>query len=534
MTKWYTGKQAQAGTLLIFFALIYLIRLLTAQSMGLMPQDAYYYYYGEHIALSYYDHPPMIAYLLRSFTELFGKSEEVIKLADFTVTAFSLLAFYFLAKQFLSARKAMLTLLLLGSTIMITNLSIVSLPDVPLVLFWTLSLLLLYKAIFTEKGYYWAMAGVSIGLSFNSKYTAVFLLGGLVLFLLASQEHRRLLFSRKLLLTLVFFTVTISPVVIWNLQNDLASFRFQSSSRFSTIAALNLSPKYFFGNIGLQLLLLMPVFFVAMFAVFWKLSKKAFIRRSLPNSKTLFLLCFSLPIVAFFFALSTVYLVKSNWLMPAYIATAILVGMYLMEKQLKYHLGISIVLHVILLIQVVYYPIPVKSDDTWWGWEKLAAEVSALKRNYPNHFIVSDDGYKTSAVLNFYLTEDVYAGNVIGKHGLQFSLTNANLEHLKGKDALFIDSKSSFDDTLRSNTVNEELQVFFEKVTELPPIVLNDEDGEPLRKFLVFECQGYKQEILATLKEGNLKEVTQAKIKVAPALPKGTPARPPKQEEHTL
>src|SRR5450432_671768 len=70
--------------------------------MGLMPQDAYYDFYAQHLDLSYYDHPPMIAYLLRFFTSLFGKNVFAIKLADTTVTLFTVIAFFYLAKKFLS------------------------------------------------------------------------------------------------------------------------------------------------------------------------------------------------------------------------------------------------------------------------------------------------------------------------------------------------------------------------------------------------------------------------------------------------
>ena len=31
--------------------------------MGLMPQDAYYYLYGQNLSLSYFDHPGMIGHL---------------------------------------------------------------------------------------------------------------------------------------------------------------------------------------------------------------------------------------------------------------------------------------------------------------------------------------------------------------------------------------------------------------------------------------------------------------------------------------
>src|ERR1700750_1937138 len=84
-------------SLLILCSLIICIRLIFTGIMGIMPQDAYYYFYASHLDLSYYDHPPMIAYLLRFFTGVFGKNVWAIKLADTITTGISVFAFYRLA-----------------------------------------------------------------------------------------------------------------------------------------------------------------------------------------------------------------------------------------------------------------------------------------------------------------------------------------------------------------------------------------------------------------------------------------------------
>ena len=137
--------------ILIWIIGFQIFRLLLLPFMGLMPQDAYYYLYGQNLSLSYFDHPGMIGYLLRFFTELFGTSVFVVKFTDFFVTSITLLSFYKLASYFLSKQKLARALLLISSTIFISILSFNSTPDVPLLLFWTLSLICLYKAIFENK-----------------------------------------------------------------------------------------------------------------------------------------------------------------------------------------------------------------------------------------------------------------------------------------------------------------------------------------------------------------------------------------------
>jgi hypothetical protein len=188
-----------------------------------------------------------------------------------------------------------------------------------------------------------------------------------------------------------------------------------------------------------------------------------------------------------------VYWVKLNWTMPAYIAGFVLVGMYLKRRTVLFQIGLSVLLHIALLVEVYAYVVDINSDDTWVGWEELAAEVQVLQKAHPDHFVFSSDGYKTSAVLNFYLDEHIYSGNVIGIHGLQFSLIDSSLIDLEGTNAIYIDSQKKF---LKSYGAQKVLNRYFEKVKELPPIVLYDASGMPEREFAVYECFDYRLPIL--------------------------------------
>ena len=388
--------------ILIWIIGFQIFRLLLLPFMGLMPQDAYYYLYGQNLSLSYFDHPGMIGYLLRFFTELFGTSVFVVKFADFFITSITLLSFYKLASYFLSKQKLARALLLISSTIFISILSFNSTPDVPLLLFWTLSLICLYKAIFENKKWFFVLGGIAMGLAFNSKYTALLLQIGLILFLLFSKKHRELLISPWLWSAILVSIAVTFPVWYWNYQNDFASFAFQSSKRTQSISEFNISPKYFFGAIGHQMLLLLPILFLVFVSFTFKYSKRALLQFKLPQAKTLFLLAFFIPTFIGFFALTPIYWVKLNWLMPSYITGIILAGMFISKKLLKIQILFSIVFHLLVSLQILFYLVPIKSDDTWVGWKELGEEISALKEKNATTFIFSNDNYKTSAALNFF------------------------------------------------------------------------------------------------------------------------------------
>ncbi|PWT73601.1 MAG: hypothetical protein C5B59_13065 [Bacteroidetes bacterium] len=476
---------------LILFSIgfIVLVRLISIGAFGLMPQDAYYQFYGEHLALSYFDHPPMIAYILRIFTSLLGRFSFVIKFADSLVTAFSFYFFWRLSDRFLDAEDAKKSVLLFLSTLMFTILSLVSTPDVPLVLFWIISLINLHSALFLEKKLCWLSAGLFMGLAFDSKYTAVLLPGGLGLFLLISNKFRSYLYSKHFFGMLTVFLITISPVIIWNVQHDFASLRFQSQSRMQSIERTNFDIFNFLGFIGHQAAVLIPILFFVLIYFLARESGKFLQRKLSFTQENIFLLSFFIPGFAVFFLLSFFYWVKLNWTMPAYITGIIWVSRFFNQRQLIWQVLLSFLIHIALAIEIFFYPFHVDSDDTWIGWKELSDQVRIRQQQNPGSFVFSADDYKTSAMLHYYLNEPVYSQNIIGKPALQFDYVGTDLKSLTGKNALFIDSDPDFLDN-EDDKPPKELTQYFDHVEKLDPIWIM-RNGTPVRKFSVFSCFDY-------------------------------------------
>ncbi len=484
-------KLIQANPIISLVIGFQLFRLVLLPFMGLMPQDAYYYFYGENLSLSYFDHPGMIGYILRLFTEIFGKSVFVIKLADFIISSLTLISFYYLASLFLSKQKLGYAMVLMASTVLISIVSFNSTPDVPLLLFWTLSLAFLFKAIFKGKNLYWILAGFSIGLALVSKYTAIFLLFGLLVFLVFSKKYLKLLWSPWLWISIVISTLVFSPVLWWNYQNNFVSFTFQISHRTDEISKFIFSIKDFFGIILSQLIVLLPILFLLIIVLTFKYIKKVLFKFHLPSDKILFLLIFFIPLFVGFFMISPFHWVKLNWLMPAYISGVIIASMYITKKALKIQVYFSVVVHVLLAIQVLFYLVPIKSDDTWVGWEELALEIENIQGENPDIFIFSGDNYKTTAELNFFMDENIYAENVIGRAALQYDYIGTDLSSLNGKNALFIDSDKRFKSENKKGKFREDLMAYFDKVIELEPIIIKKGDRK-IRKFWVYYCIDYQ------------------------------------------
>jgi hypothetical protein len=353
------------------------------------------------------------------------------------------------------------------------------------------SLICLYKAIFEEKKWFWILGGIAMGMAFNSKYTALLLQIGLIAFLLFSNTYRKLLLSPWFWISLIISVAVTFPVWWWNYQNEFASFAFQSSERTSSISEFKFSSKYFFGAIGHQMFLLLPVLFLIFITFTYKYVKRALLKFKIPQAKTLFLLAFFIPTFVGFFSLTPIYWVKLNWMMPSYISGIILAGMFISKKLLKIQILFSIVFHVLFSFQILFYLVPIKSDDTWVGWKELASEIEKLKEDHPNTFVFSDDNYKTSACLNFFMEEKVYAQNIIGLPALHFDYLGDDLSTLDNKSAIFIDSDKRFNDAKLKGSHNVIFDTYFDTITELEPIIIKINDKK-VRKFWVFYCTNYQ------------------------------------------
>jgi hypothetical protein len=370
---------------------------------------------------------------------------------------------------------------------MISVTSLIATPDVPLLLFWSLALLFLYRAIFGESRLSWVVAGAMMGLAFDSKYTGIFLPLGLFLFLLLSTAHRRFLKSPWPYLSLAVAQLFAIPVYLWNAQHGFASFLFQSTERATRIGAPQL--RYFASLLGSQATLLMPPLLLAL--IWLLIHSRRFLRRrrTLFGEKALFLSSFFVPAAAIFASLSVFALVKPNWLMPCYLSGLLLVAVYA-RRWWRWNLGFSALFHILATAELLLYPVNIQSDDTWYGWKKLASEVSAVSARYPKAFLFSADGYKTSAELSFYLSSTVYGPNVIGQRGLQFDYVGQDLTKLKGQDALFIKSTPTELSLGRSGKRPPGAE-YFEGYQELDPVLIFH-DQRLARKFLVYLYRRYR------------------------------------------
>src|SRR6516164_11379878 len=213
--------------------LLVCVRFLSALLVDLSPQEAYYWSYAEHPALSYFDHPPAVAWVISAGQFVLGKTELGVRIGGFLLTLLSSWLLYALGKLWFSRRAGLWAALLFQLLPLYFVYGVLITPDVPLTFFWLLTLYLISIAVRKQQKSAWYLAGVALGLCMLSKYTGVFLVPCAFLFLSLHRNYRCWLLRKEPYLALVIAVIIFTPVILWNMEHDWVSFTFQVSDRLS-------------------------------------------------------------------------------------------------------------------------------------------------------------------------------------------------------------------------------------------------------------------------------------------------------------
>ena len=213
-------------SLLLYFS----IALLLAP-IGILELDSFYYWdWSRHLALSYYDGAPMIAYFIRLSTLIFGNTLFAISLVGILVAALTAFIIYKTGRLFLTKEASYVAMLLwLLSPLVTQDILYQTTYDTPLTLFWASTLYFLVKYLTNNETKQLYFCGASIGLMMLSKYSGIVLILAILIFLI-STPYRKLFKNYHLYLASLLSIVIFSPVIFWNYQHEWLSFLYQLST----------------------------------------------------------------------------------------------------------------------------------------------------------------------------------------------------------------------------------------------------------------------------------------------------------------
>ncbi|QOJ24478.1 MAG: glycosyltransferase family 39 protein [Gammaproteobacteria bacterium] len=296
---------------IVLFAI--LLRLVYSGLAQLIPDEAYYWQYAQHMDLSFYDHPPMVAWLIWFGTSLIGHNEFGVRIGALLCGLITMGYLYALAQNLYDKSTAMRTLLLLvilplgfGSGLLMT-------PDAPLVAAWAAALYYMERALVAGQRTAWIGMGIAFGAGLLSKYTIGLLVIAALVFIILDPVARCYIKRAHPYLAALLALILFSPVLIWNYENDWASFVFQSHRLLHD--QHQFAVHYLIFHI---LVLLTPIGFaaavLALFPVKWSENQQ------LERRRHLFVQIFTGVPLFIFFAVSTVDAPRFHWTGPVWLA----------------------------------------------------------------------------------------------------------------------------------------------------------------------------------------------------------------------
>ena len=217
-----------------------LLRLAWAASLGPGNDEAYYFLFTAHPDWSYFDQPPMVALVEAAGLILRGgvATPLTLRLGFIALAAGSTALMARLTARLHGPDAGVLAAFLLNATGYFgLAAGAFALPDGPLLFFWLLTLDRLVVAQRSPgRVGPWIGVGLAWGGALLSKYHAVFLPAGFLLYLLSERRERGVLRTPGPYLALALGGLLFAPVVAWNAAHGWASFAFQASRAVGPLA----------------------------------------------------------------------------------------------------------------------------------------------------------------------------------------------------------------------------------------------------------------------------------------------------------
>src|SRR3954463_10980767 len=205
-----------------------LLRTVYASAIELRTDEAYYWTWSQETALSFLDHPPGIAWLIRFGTAIFGDTPLGVRFGGIVAMLVTQLLLADIVRRVTHDVRAVVLAILMPEAALYYGLLMAKVaPDVALIPFAVAMMWSLVRLEESGEPRWWLAAGVFAGLALLSKFTAIMLLPAVAAFMLVPKWRRRWLLSPYPWAALLIALVLFAPVLIWNAGHDWASFRFQ-------------------------------------------------------------------------------------------------------------------------------------------------------------------------------------------------------------------------------------------------------------------------------------------------------------------
>ncbi len=378
--RWFAG--ILAGALLIKLAL--------AAAIPLTGDESYFVLYARHVDWGgFYDHPPMVGWLLWLMERL-GSHPLVLRLPAVLTGLLLALGLYVALRDIDEARARLVALLMLLTPVYLIGVLITS--DTGLILFGVASVLVLQQAVNRNRNGLFVLAGVLLGLAFLSKYFAVLLGLAYVAWMLAFARHQWPGFALLFLAVLPFGLWNIA----WNILHCWDHVMFNMINRHQ---GAGFAPG---GSIGYVLMLL----YLLSLPLWHLIRQRHTVWQGLREHRRLLLaVTGTLPLLVFGL-LSPWREIGLHWLLlfvPMVLACCMFLPRPALEQNIRF-MGWFAAAHLLVVIGLLWLPTdawrehPARGDIVFHLEPDAVGEVLAA---FEGDFYATDS-YSRSAILGYY------------------------------------------------------------------------------------------------------------------------------------
>ncbi|MEN3942597.1 glycosyltransferase family 39 protein [Prosthecobacter sp. SYSU 5D2] len=397
-----------AGLLgVVFLFRIAFMLFFTAQA-DLAGDEAYYWDWGRQPDWGYFSKPPMIGWLMGLVGWATGNAEWGVRLAPLLFGTATLAVLFALARQLFGAATAYVAALLILLTPANMGLNLFFTIDAPLLLFWSLALLLFWLAV--EKPaclWRWGALALTIGLGTLSKQMMLAFPAMMAAFAIFSPPDRHLLRNPRMWASILIGMAFITPVLWWNTQHEWITlehtkhhFETQSLSFTKWLSRTLEFP-------AVQTLVYSPVTYVALLVVLYLGAKNW----RLMDRRARYLLLCSAPALLGFFALSLRQKINPNWPAVFYVPAFILLAAWFAGQlpfiarpfwrtwTVRVGAGLVILAHIALLVIFLTDLKGHKKLNEMRGWTETGIQAGEFLDRVPrpeNTFVLAT-GYRYDA-----------------------------------------------------------------------------------------------------------------------------------------
>ena len=389
---------------LALVAALIVLRAVMAAVLPLSADEAYYWLWSKRLAMGYYDHPPMIAWLIRAGTEVFGGTPFGVRFAGIALSLpASWLVWQSASLILKDARRAALAALLFNLTLMVSVEMLAATPDMPSVFFAAAFVYFLARVQQSGDGRWWLAVGVAGGLGLLSKYSALFLGLGAIFWLVADARARKWLASPWPYLGAGVALVIVAPHLLWQAQHQWMTFAFQFGRVGGGAFTLRFIGEFLAAQIGLAT----PLIFLLMVIGLWRAT-----RRGDANSGNdrLVLAVLAWTAIGYFLQHALHDRIQGNWPCFLYPALAILAAdAFRTEGKARFASFAAAPLAALMLLLTYnqaarWYPLPLNSDPLarilGRSFAPVGDVVGAISKTGLADAILTTD-YQTTAWLRF-------------------------------------------------------------------------------------------------------------------------------------